>query len=47
MLGFEVAQPTVSKYMVRGRKPPSQSWKTFLQNHADASASIDMCVVAR
>jgi hypothetical protein len=28
-LGFEVPQSTVSKYMARGRKPPSQSWKTF------------------
>jgi transposase InsO family protein len=45
MLGFEVAQSTVSKYMVRGRRPPSQSWKTFLQNHADGIAAIDMCVV--
>jgi transposase InsO family protein len=45
MLGFEVAQSTVSKYMVRSRKPPSQSWKTFLQNHAEAIAAIDMCVV--
>jgi transposase InsO family protein len=45
MLGFEVAQSTVSKYMVRGRRPPSQSWKTFLQNHADEIAAIDMCVV--
>ena len=45
MLGFEVAQSTVSKYMVRGRRPPSQSWKTFLSNHADAIAAIDMCVV--
>jgi transposase InsO family protein len=45
MLGFEVAQSTVSKYMVRGRKPPSQSWKTFLRNHAEAIAAIDMCVV--
>ena len=34
MLGFEVAQSTVSKYMVRGRRPPSQSWKTFLRNNA-------------
>src|SRR6266704_4826577 len=33
MLGFEVAQSTVSKYMVRGRRPPSQSWRTFLRNH--------------
>jgi len=45
MLGFEVAQSTVSQYMVRGRRPPSQSWKTFLQNHAEAIAAIDMCVV--
>jgi transposase InsO family protein len=45
MLGVEVAQSTVSKYMVRSRKPPSQSWKTFLQNHAEAIAAIDMCVV--
>src|SRR5262245_50691236 len=29
MLGFDVAQSTVSKYMVRWRKPPSQSWRTF------------------
>src|SRR5262249_31551219 len=45
MLGFDVAQSTVSKYMVRRRKPPSQSWRTFLLNHAQAIASIDMCVV--
>jgi transposase InsO family protein len=45
MLGFEVAQSTVSKYMVRGGRPPSQSWKTFLRNHAEAIAAIDMCVV--
>src|SRR5689334_20796612 len=29
MLGFEVAQSTVSKYMARPSKPPSQTWKTF------------------
>jgi hypothetical protein len=45
MLGFKVAQSTVSKYMVRGGPPPSQSWKTFLQNHSEAIAAIDMCVV--
>ena len=45
MLGFEVAQSTVSKYMARGDRPPSQSWKTFLRNHADAIAAIDMVVV--
>jgi hypothetical protein len=31
-LGFGVAQSTVSKYMLRGRRPPSQGWKTFLRN---------------
>src|SRR5271169_5121372 len=45
MLGFAVAQSTVSKYMVRGRNPPSQSWKTFLRNHCEAIAAVDMCVV--
>jgi hypothetical protein len=45
MLGVEVAQSTVSKYMVRGRRPPSQSGKTFLRNHASAIAAIDLCVV--
>jgi hypothetical protein len=45
ILGFEVAQSTVSKYMARSGKPPSQGWKTFLCNHAEAIAAIDMCVV--
>jgi transposase InsO family protein len=45
MLGFEVAQSTVSKYMARGRKPSSQSWKTFLRNHANAIVAIDLCIV--
>ena len=45
MLGFQVAQSTVSKYMVRCQNPPSQTWKTFLQNHAEAIAAIDMCIV--
>jgi transposase InsO family protein len=44
-LGFDVAESTVSKYMARRRGPPSQSWRTFLRNHADAIAAIDLCVV--
>src|SRR5215470_2701323 len=44
MLGFEVAQSTVSKYIVRGGSP-SQSWKTFFRNHAQAIAAVDLCVV--
>ena len=45
MLGFEVAQSTVSKYLVRSAKPPSQTWTTFLRNHAGAIAAIDLSVV--
>jgi transposase InsO family protein len=45
MLGFGVAQSTVSRYMARCRWPPSQSWKTFLRNHANAIAAIDLCIV--
>ena len=44
-LGFAVAQSTVSKYMTRRRGPPSQTWRTFLRNHADGIAAIDLCVV--
>jgi len=44
-LGINVGQTTVAKYMARKRRPPSQGWKTFLRNHADGIASMDMFVV--
>src|SRR5476651_903019 len=44
-LGFEVAQSSVAKYMVKRRGPPSQGWRTFLQNHAPDIAAIDLFVV--
>jgi len=44
-LGIDVAQSTVAKYMSRTRRPPSQSWRTFLHNHAGAIASIDLFVM--
>jgi putative transposase len=44
-LGLEVSQATVSKYMIRRRKPPSQSWKTFLNNHASELVSLDFLTV--
>ena len=44
-LGIDVGQTTVAKYMVRRRRPPSQGWKTFLRNHADGIASMDLFVV--
>jgi hypothetical protein len=39
------SQTTVAKYMVRHRKPPSQSWRTFLKNHARDLVSADFFVV--
>jgi transposase InsO family protein len=44
-LGFEVAQSSVAKYMVKRRRPPSQGWRTFLHNHAPDIAAIDLFVV--
>jgi hypothetical protein len=44
-LGYEIAESTVSKYMTRRQQPPSQTWRTFLRNHANAIAAIDLCVV--
>ena len=32
-LGLELSQTTVAKYMARDRRPPSQTWRTFLRNH--------------
>ena len=44
-LGIDVGQTTVAKYMAKRRRPPSQGWRTFLRNHADGIASIDLFVV--
>jgi transposase InsO family protein len=44
-LGFEVAQSSVAKYMVKRRGPPSQEWRTFLRNHAPDIAAMDLLVV--
>src|SRR5260370_20090217 len=44
-LGIEVSQRTVSRLMPRRRKPPSQTWRTFLDNHRKDLVSIDFVVV--
>src|SRR6201982_3010910 len=44
-LGFNVGESSVSKYMVRSRKPPSQTWRTFLEIHAKQLVSIDFFTV--
>ena len=44
-LGISIAQATVSKYLVRHRTPPSQTWRSFLKNHVPDLVSIDFFTV--
>ena len=44
-LGIDVGQTSIAKYMARERRGPSQGWRTFLCNHADGIASMDLFVV--
>ena len=44
-LGIKISEASVAKYMVRRSKPPSQTWRTFLQNHASQLASVDFFAV--
>ena len=44
-LGIRVSEATVSKYMPRRRKPPSQAWRTFLDNHVKSLVSVDFFTV--
>lgn len=45
LLGYEVGELTVAKYMVRKGKPPSQEWRVFLSNHARETVAIDFFTV--
>ena len=44
-LGIDIGETSVSKYMVRRRNPPSQTWRTFLENHLKSTVSIDFFTV--
>ena len=44
-LGIDIGETSVSKYMVRCRKPPAQTWRTFLENHVSQLVSIDFFTV--
>src|SRR4029077_17679280 len=44
-LGFDVAQSSVAKYMVKRRRPPSQAWRVILRNHARDIAAMDLFVI--
>jgi putative transposase len=45
LLGFDVALRTIAKYRIKSSKPPSQTWKTFLDNHASQIAAIDFFTI--
>jgi putative transposase len=45
LLGFQVAESTVAKYRIKALNPPSQTWKTFLSNHAKDIVGLDFFVV--
>jgi transposase InsO family protein len=44
-LGIDIGETSVSKYLVRHRKPPSQTWRTFLENHLKSMVSVDFFTV--
>jgi hypothetical protein len=44
-LRIEIGETSVSKYLVRSRRPPSQTWRTFLENHLQSLVSIDFFTV--
>jgi transposase InsO family protein len=44
-LGIDVGETSVSKYMIRRWRPPSQTWRTFLQNHINSLVSVDFFTV--
>jgi putative transposase len=44
-LGIDIGETSVSKYLVRTRKPPSQTWRTFLENHVRGLVSVDFFTV--
>lgn len=45
LLGYELAESTVARYLPRNNRPPSPTWKTFLRNHLSETAAIDFFVV--
>ncbi len=45
LLGYDVSESTVANYMNRDRKPPSQTWRTFLDNHVRDIVAVDFFTV--
>ena len=45
LLGYDASKATVDKYKVRHQKPPSQTWRTFLDNHVRDIVAVDFFMV--
>jgi putative transposase len=45
-LGIDISETSVGKYMKRHHRPPSQTWRTFLDNHLATMVSVDFFTVA-
>ena len=45
LLGYDICETTISNYIVKQKKPPSQTWKTFLKNHAIDITAVDFFTV--
>ena len=45
LLGYDVSETTVDKYMLRNRKPPSPTWRSFLDNHLQDIVALDFFTV--
>jgi putative transposase len=44
-LGIDIGETSVGKYMSRQRKPPSQTWRTVIENHVKTMVSVDFLTV--
>jgi hypothetical protein len=44
-VGINIGETSVSKYLVPNRKPPSQTWRTFLENHVKSLVSVEFFTV--
>jgi putative transposase len=44
-LGINIGETSVSKYIIRRRRPPSPTWRTFLENHVTSMVSVDFFTV--
>jgi hypothetical protein len=47
MLGIEISERSVSRILRKLRRPPNQTWKTFLHNHVGQMVSIDFFTVPK